>query len=157
MRSHQTSRFPVSHLQIQDTVSDGCHRLVLSGELDIVTAHELRSVILSLCDGHISMLTLDFRKLTFLDSTGVTAVLFARDLCHERDCAFGVIAGPAHVQLPFELCGPFPNLRFISPSEVDRTSLSRSRAPQQRSERSAANSAFAQRVSRVSQPSTLGI
>lgn len=122
MRSHQTSRFPVSHLQMQDTVSDGCHRLVLSGELDIVSAQELRSVILWLCSGAITTLTLDFRKLTFLDSSGVHVVLFANDLCHERGCDFFVVPGPAHVQRPFELCGPFPGLRFISNSEDDGAS-----------------------------------
>jgi anti-anti-sigma factor len=124
MRSHHTSRFPVSHLQMQDTVSDGCHRLLLSGELDIVSAQDLRSVILSLCDGPINTLTLDFRKLTFLDSSGVHAVLFAKDLCQERGCDFFIVPGPAHVQRPFELCGPFPGLRFIPNPKEDSPSSS---------------------------------
>jgi anti-anti-sigma factor len=114
MRSQQTSRFPVSHLQMQDTVSDRCHRLILSGELDIASAPELRAVILSLCDGAINTLTLDFRKLTFLDSSGVHVVLLAKDVCHERGCDLLIVPGPAHVQRPFELCGPFPGLRFAS-------------------------------------------
>jgi anti-anti-sigma factor len=122
MRSHHTSRFPVSHLQMQDTVSDGCHRLILSGELDIASAQELRSVILWLCGGALNTLTLDFRKLTFLDSSGVHVVLFAKDLCHERGCDFFVVPGPAHVQRPFELCGPFPGLRFVSNSGNDSAS-----------------------------------
>jgi anti-sigma B factor antagonist len=123
MRSYQTSRFPVSHLQMQDTVSDGRHRLVLSGELDIASVQELRSVILSLCDGPIDTLTLDFRKLTFLDSSGVHVVLFAKDLCHERGCDFFIVPGPAHVQRPFELCGPFPGLRF-TPDPADGSASS---------------------------------
>jgi anti-anti-sigma factor len=122
MRSHQTSRFPVCHLQIQDTVSDGCHRLVLSGELDIASAQELRSVILWLCGAAINTLTLDLRKLTFLDSSGVHVVLFARDLCRERGCDFVVVPGPTHVQRPFELCGPFPGLCFVPSSDVDSAS-----------------------------------
>ena len=113
MRSQQTSRFPVSHLQMQDTVSERCHRLILSGELDIASAPELSAVILSLCDGAIDALTLDFRKLTFLDSSGVRVVLLAKDLCHERGCDLLVVPGPPHVQRPFELCGPFPS--YASP------------------------------------------
>jgi anti-anti-sigma factor len=122
MRSRQTSPFPVSHLQIQDTVNGRCHRLVLSGELDIASAQQLRSVILSLCGGAVNRLTLDFRKLTFLDSSGVQAVLFAKGLCHERGYDFFVIPGPTHVQQPFELCGSFPGLRFASNSENDSPS-----------------------------------
>jgi anti-sigma B factor antagonist len=118
MRSHQTSRFPASRLRMQDTVSDGSHRLVLSGELDIVGAEELSSVVLGLCDGPMNTLILDFRKLTFLDSSGVKVVLLAKNLCHERGCDFFVVPGPAHVQRPFELCGPFQGLRF-TPSPED--------------------------------------
>jgi anti-anti-sigma factor len=120
--SHQTSRFPASRLRIQDTVSDGSHRLVLSGELDIVGAEELRSVILGLCGGPMNTLTLDFRKLTFLDSSGVHVVLLAKDLCHERGCDFCIVPGPAHVQRPFELCGPFQGLRFTPSPEDDSAS-----------------------------------
>jgi len=122
MRSHQTSRFPVSRLKMQVTVSDGRHRLILSGELDLAGAQDLRPVILSLCERITDILVLDLRKLTFLDSSGVHVVLFARDLCRERGCDFFVVPGPAHVQHPFELCGPFPGVRFVSYAGVERTS-----------------------------------
>jgi anti-anti-sigma factor len=115
MLSHQTSRFPGS-LRIQDTVSGGSHRLVLSGELDIGGADELRSVILRLCGGSIDTLVLDFRKLTFLDSSGVHLVLLAKDLCDERGHDSFVVPGPARVQRPFEICGPFEGLRFVPDS-----------------------------------------
>jgi anti-anti-sigma regulatory factor len=62
-------------------------------------------------------------KLTFLDSSGVHVVFFAKDLCHERGCDFFVVPGPAHVQRLFELCGPFPGLRFI-PNSGDDNALS---------------------------------
>jgi anti-anti-sigma factor len=122
MSSHQTSRFPASRLQMQATVSERCHRLILSGELDLAGADELRSVILSLCEGHIDTLVLDLRKLTFLDSSGARVVLFTRDLCQEQGCDFLVVPGPAQVQLPFELCGPFAGVRFVGYCDPDSTS-----------------------------------
>jgi anti-anti-sigma factor len=102
MRS-QTSRFPASSLWIQDAVSDGSHRLILSGELDTVGAEELGSAIFQLCGSHMKMLTLDLRKVSLVDSDGVGVVLLAMELCNERGCDFAIVPGPAHVQCLFDL------------------------------------------------------
>jgi anti-anti-sigma factor len=113
MRNHQTSRFRACPLRIQDLVSGGSHRLMLSGELDAAGADELGAVIFRLFDGHLKMLTLDCTKLTFLDASGLRVVRLARDLCHEQGWDFGIVPGPARVRhaLEFSGLGPHPPSR----------------------------------------------
>jgi anti-anti-sigma factor len=51
-------------------------------------------------------------KLTLIDSTGLRAVLFAKELSDRHGYEFVLIPGPSHVQRLFELAGLFDVLPF---------------------------------------------
>jgi anti-anti-sigma factor len=90
-------------LQVQELADGALHRLVLTGELDVVSCSDLEAGISSLCKRGISWLVLDLSRVTFMDLCGLRMVLFARELCEWQGCEFGLIPGPGSVQRIFEL------------------------------------------------------
>jgi anti-sigma B factor antagonist len=98
--------------EVQDVVSDRCHRLVLTGELDLAPAAELEAMLLRLCADGTKEITLDLSKLRFMGSTGLRIVLLAKELCEQHGCEFLLIAGPRNVQRMFELTGLLDVLPF---------------------------------------------
>ena len=108
--------------EVQDVVSDGRHRLVLTGELDLGPAAELEAMLLRLCADGTKQITLDLSKLTFMGSTGLRTVLLAKELCAQHGCEFLLIAGPKNIQRMFELTGLIGALPFQAqdPSVVPR-------------------------------------
>ena len=79
--------------KVQDVVRDGRHTLVLSGELDIVSAGELTDVLLEVTRPGTIAVTLDLRGLTFIDSTGIYMVLFAQELSARHGWELSLIPG----------------------------------------------------------------
>jgi anti-anti-sigma factor len=108
--------------EVQDIVSDGRHRLVLSGELDLAPAAELEEMLLRLCADGTKEITVDLSKLSFMGSTGLRLVLLAKELCEQNGCGFLLVSGPPNIQRMFELTGllhllPFqPEDSSITPS-----------------------------------------
>jgi anti-sigma B factor antagonist len=98
--------------EVQDVVSDGRHRLVLTGELDLGPAAELEAMLLRLCADETKEITLDLSKLTFMGSTGLRTVLLAKELCEQHGCEFLLIPGPRNIQRLFELTGLMDALPF---------------------------------------------
>jgi anti-sigma B factor antagonist len=93
---------------------DGRRTLVLSGELDLASSWRLDCPLLQIGADGARSFTLDLSGLTFIDSSGVRAVLAARGLCAARGCEFEVVPGPAHVQRVFEMSGHIDHLPFRS-------------------------------------------
>ncbi|HEV2923853.1 MAG TPA: STAS domain-containing protein [Solirubrobacteraceae bacterium] len=92
------------------------HTLLLSGELDMAAEDELEAAIVS-CAGA-ARLTLDLSQLTFMDSTGLTLVLLADDLCKAHGIAFALVPGPRQVQRVFEIAGVLERLPFAMESRA---------------------------------------
>jgi len=115
---HDETQRPVSELlgvppfELHEQVGLAQRTLVLSGELDLACAPILDAAVERICTEQIETLTLDLSKLTFMDSTGLRAVLLAEDLCERRDCKLVVIPGPAQVQRLFEVTGLLERLPF---------------------------------------------
>ncbi len=86
---------------------------MLSGELDLVSGPELESTIRVLCDSDTTALTIDLRKLSFMDCTGLRAMLEAATICAERACSLQMFQGPANVQRLFEISGLEVALAFV--------------------------------------------
>jgi len=63
-------------------------------------------------------LVLDLRGVTFMDSTGLHAVLLARDECAKRGCRFALVRGSAQVQRLFELSGLTDQLPYAEPTDA---------------------------------------
>jgi anti-sigma B factor antagonist len=103
-------------LEVQDVVSGDDHTLLLSGELDMAAEDELEAAIVS-CAGA-ARLTLDLSQVTFMDSTGITLVLLANDLCKAHDIAFALVPGPRQVQRVFEIAGLLERLPFSMESRA---------------------------------------
>ncbi|HEY2216535.1 MAG TPA: STAS domain-containing protein [Solirubrobacteraceae bacterium] len=90
--------------------------VVLSGELDVAHAPRLQQTLTRLIeDDGTSTLTLDLSQLTFIDSTGLAAIVYASRLCERHDCVLSVIRGPDAVHSVFEMTGLAEHLPFAAP------------------------------------------
>ena len=115
--------------EVTASVRDGRHTLLLSGELDLAVAAGLEATIRDLCGEGVSGIELDLSQLTFMDSSGLRAVLNAQELCAEHGYDFLVVPGSGQVRRLLELTGTTDVLRLAdapprtpSPSaEADRT------------------------------------
>jgi anti-sigma B factor antagonist len=117
--------------EVQDVVSDGRHRLVLTGELDLAPAAELEAMLLRLCADGTKEIALDLSKLRFMGSTGLRIVLLAKELCEQHGYEFLLIAGPRNIQRMFELTGLLDVLPFRAedPSVITPQSRASSLGP----------------------------
>jgi anti-sigma B factor antagonist len=91
--------------EVRASVRNGRHTLVLSGELDLAVAAGLEATIRDLCGEGVSGIELDLSRLTFMDSSGLRAVLNAQKLCAQHEYDFLVTPGGGQVQRLLELTG----------------------------------------------------
>jgi len=91
--------------EVQASVRDGRHTLILSGELDLAVAAGLEATIRDLCGEGVSGIELDLSQLTFMDSSGLRALLNAQELCAKHGYDFLVTPGSGQVQRLLELTG----------------------------------------------------
>lgn len=101
--------------EVQASVRDGRHALVLSGELDLAVAAGLEATIRDLCGPGVNGIELDLSRLTFMDSSGLRAVLNAQELCAEHGYDFLVRPGSGQVQRLLELTGTTDVLPLADP------------------------------------------
>jgi anti-sigma B factor antagonist len=99
-------------LTVRDVASGGEHKLVLAGELDIASAPILEATVASLCGNGATSIVVDLSELTFMDSTGLRAVLAADKLCGEQGPTFSLSGASGSVQRLFELTGVTGALQF---------------------------------------------
>jgi anti-sigma B factor antagonist len=93
-------------------VEGGRHVLVLSGELDIFAAPRLEETLIRLAGDGTTAVVLDLRKTTFIDSTGLRAILLGKELTDERGLRFSIVPGPPNVQRLFEVASLLEVLPF---------------------------------------------
>ena len=111
--SRRVSNAGPQAFELKDVVSGGTHTLVITGELDMATSPEVQAVIVA-CAASARRLTLDLSQLTFMDSTGLSLILEAHELCQDSGAEFVLIPGPEHVQRVFEITGLLDRLPFRS-------------------------------------------
>ena len=99
-------------LELREVANDGNHTLLLSGEVDLLTAPELEEAIRRLCVDGTTGIVLDLRKVTFMDSSGLRAMLSAHRLCRQHRYELSVIPGPRQVQSLFQMTGLLELLPF---------------------------------------------
>jgi anti-sigma B factor antagonist len=89
--------------------------VALTGELDVAGAPRLQRTLARLiADTETSALTLDLLQLTFIDSSGLAAIVYASRLCEQRGCKLSVIRGSDAVHSVFEMTGLAEHLPFSS-------------------------------------------
>lgn len=110
---------PPPGFAITERIEDGATILALEGELDITSAATLEEsagrVVGSETPGAV---VLDLGGLSFVDSTGLRAIVNLRDRCGEAGRGFTMRPGPRTVQRLFELTGLIDVLPFES-SQLD--------------------------------------
>jgi anti-anti-sigma factor len=91
--------------RIAQDQSDGRIRISVSGEVDMQTTPLLERAVIEACPVA-SAIELDLHEVSFIDSTGIRAVLAAKSLCGEQGVEFLLV--PSRHQAPrrtFELAG----------------------------------------------------
>jgi anti-sigma B factor antagonist len=86
--------------------------LILSGEFDLASRPLLDEALTGVGHERIEALVLDLSGVSFMDSSGLHAVLVTKDLCDRRGCELLFVPGSAQVQRLFELSGVLPQLKF---------------------------------------------
>lgn len=86
--------------------------LIFSGEFDLASRPLLDEALARVGQEPIEALVLDLSGVSFMDSTGLHAVLVARDLCARRGCELLFVRGSSQVQRLFELSGVLAQLKF---------------------------------------------
>jgi anti-anti-sigma factor len=79
--------------------------LMLVGELDMSTTPRLKKYLSTLTQMHEGHIVIDLRRLTFLDSTGVTALVAADGYARRDRWRLTIVNGPPQVRRVLEICG----------------------------------------------------
>jgi anti-sigma B factor antagonist len=96
-------------------VSSKLHTITLAGEMDMAGAPELAAVISGICANEQRTVVIDLRNLTFIDSSGLQALVRAHQDCLARGYELRVIPGPENVHRLFEITGMNETLPFTDP------------------------------------------
>jgi anti-sigma B factor antagonist len=99
-------------LTVRDVEAGREHRLVLAGELDIASAPLLEDTIASLAANGTGRIVVDLSGVTFMDSTGLRALLSGDKLCAANGQAFALSGASGPVRRLFELTGVAGTLQF---------------------------------------------
>jgi anti-sigma B factor antagonist len=94
---------PDFHIEHQN--DGGRLRLSVSGEVDLESTPRLEAAVAEAC-GVARTVELDLHEVSFIDSTGIRAVLGAKTLCAERGVEFLMVPSRHHApHRTFELAG----------------------------------------------------
>jgi anti-sigma B factor antagonist len=107
---------PEQGLTVASEQSEGIYRVVLRGELDVSTVSRFNGALADPEIRRSHSLIVDLSELTFMDSTGLSAVLVAEMHSRTRGQRFAVVRGPRHVQELFRLTGVDHFLEVIDSS-----------------------------------------
>ena len=98
-----------------DVIRDDSSALVAPvGELDLAAHGELGPAIDEVRRSGVDRLTLDLRRVSFMDSTGLRLVLELRAAAAADGFDLELIPGPPDVQRIFELSGTLDVLPFVT-------------------------------------------
>ena len=89
------------------------HRLIPTGELDIATTPILERAFEAVYDGDAAMIVVDLTELSFMDSTGIGALIRMNDACEAADRLRIVNGSPAVVRV-LDITGVRRQLPIIS-------------------------------------------
>jgi len=104
---------------LQDIAERAGHTLILSGELDISAAGVLEGAVVELCLVGTASIRLDLSRLTFLDSTGLRAIVGASERCSAARVELEIARGPDHIHSLFALTGLLDRLPFAAGGDAD--------------------------------------
>jgi anti-anti-sigma factor len=92
-------------LAITTSVESAAARVALVGELDVVTASRVSDELTTLAGQDVKTVVVDVSELTFIDSTGLRALLAGREKLHETTASFVLEGASGVVERVLELTG----------------------------------------------------
>jgi anti-anti-sigma factor len=91
----------------------------LTGEIDLSTVEEVQSRLEGSLGGDTTLLVLDLRKVTFLDSSGLRLVLRLDERQKDIGGRLVIVQGGRRVERVFELTGAGERLEIVAdPAEI---------------------------------------
>jgi anti-anti-sigma factor len=100
------------YLTIGVTNAPEAHTVLLGGEADLSGAAKIETALADAAASEAERVIVDLRNLTFIDSSGLRALLRGHEQCVARGHDLWIIRGPANVQRLFELSGMNETLQF---------------------------------------------
>jgi anti-anti-sigma factor len=91
-----------------------------TGEIDGLTAGELRDQLHALLDAGFARVVLDLRAVEFIDSSGLRAILEMDSRSRGSGIEFALLQGTDQARRLFEVTGAAAGLRFVDVREIDR-------------------------------------
>ncbi len=79
-------------LRVNVSAGDGALVIECRGELDLSNAQQLRNALPPIDAQDISLVRIDMAEVTFMDSSGLTALLEADGRCRELGATFEIVA-----------------------------------------------------------------
>jgi anti-sigma B factor antagonist len=94
------------YLTIEVTSTPDAQTIALTGEADLLGAPNIEAALADACCGEPpGLVVVDLRNLTFIDSSGLQALITGHELCRARGRELRIVPGPENVQRLFELTG----------------------------------------------------
>lgn len=112
-----TSKHP--YLTIDVTSAAKAQTIVLTGEADLLGAPKIEKALKDASAGEPELIVIDLRSLTFIDSSGLQALIAGHEFCHARGHELRIVPGPENVQRLFELTGMDQVLPFTDAADLD--------------------------------------
>ena len=96
---------------LESRTADDMLVLSVQGEIDLATVATLAAHLDQVCERE-SAITVDLRRVTFLDCLGLRELLVLHEEGLASGCRVAFIQGPTHVRRIFELTGTLDRLSF---------------------------------------------
>lgn len=94
----------VPSFSVETSEQQGVVVVRASGEIDVATAPQIESQLISMIDGG-SSVALDLAEVTFIDSSGLRALVTARQRAEEKAVAFSLAGRSAAVERLLQVTG----------------------------------------------------
>ena len=95
---------------MERTTNAGGVVVTIQGEIDIATVDTLRERLADACEGDV---TIDLRRVDFLDCLGLQLLFEQHERSAERGLRVDFVQGPRAVRRLFELTGTLERLSFV--------------------------------------------
>ena len=108
----------MSRLTYESHQTDGMVRLALDGEFDLSNAPQVEDVLKEIESQRPSLLVLDLRELTFMDSTGLRVMVSADARARDDSRRLAIVQGPEAVHRVFRITGLDDHLEIVETPEA---------------------------------------
>jgi anti-anti-sigma factor len=98
---------------VDSRARDGAVIVTVAGAIDLSTAGLVEHRVCEALAAGCRSLVLDLSGVSFIDSSGLRAVLVADQSCRAADAELALVRGPATVQRVFQITGTERHLRFL--------------------------------------------